>query len=47
VCLIALALLVAKLLPEVPALDRYWYAGVFAVTWAWLLMRLFRKPPEE
>ena len=43
VCLIAFALLVAKLSPVVLVFEWYWYALVFLATWSWLIVRLFRK----
>ncbi|HAU38401.1 MAG TPA: hypothetical protein DCX07_11900 [Phycisphaerales bacterium] len=43
VCMIAFVLMVAKLWPDVLALDWYWYALGFAVTYAWILARMLRK----
>jgi len=45
-CLIAFALMVAKLLPDVLALDWYWYALIFAVTYVWIMARLLRKQEQ-
>jgi hypothetical protein len=41
VCLIAFALMVAKLCPIVLGLDWGWYAGVFAVTYVYLIYFFF------
>ncbi len=43
VCLIAFALFVAKLWPEVLGLDWGWYAGVFVVTYIYLVYFFFIK----
>lgn len=43
VCLVFFALTLAKLWPGLLALDWYWYAGVFAVSYVWIMGRmLFR-----
>ena len=44
ICCIAFALMIAKLVPAVLTLEWYWYGLVFVVTYAWILMRLFKKP---
>lgn len=43
ICLIAFSLMVAKLWPGILALDWYWYAIIFAASYAWLLAKMFRK----
>lgn len=43
VCLIAFALMVAKLIPGVLDLPWGWYAAVFAVTYAYLVFLFFLK----
>jgi hypothetical protein len=43
ICLVAGALMVAKLSPVVLMFEWYWYALVFLATWSWLIVRLFRK----
>jgi hypothetical protein len=47
VCLIAFALLVAKLWPGLLALDWYWYGLIFAVTYIWVMIRLLTKQKAQ
>lgn len=43
VCVLAFALLLAKLWPPVLSLEWYWYALAFAVTYVYLIFRFFRR----
>ena len=43
ICIIAFTLLVVKFWPAATSLDWPWYAGVFAVTYGFLLYKLFVK----
>ena len=43
ICLIAFALMIAKLWPDVLALDWYWYGLIFAITYVWIMTRMFKK----
>ena len=42
-CMVAFTLLIAKLIPQVLDLGWYWYALVFAVSYAWILTRTLQK----
>ncbi len=43
VCVFTFALLLAKFWPNILSLDWYWYAAVFAVTYAYLIIRVFAR----
>ncbi len=43
ICLIAFTLMIAKLWPGVLALDWYWYGLIFAITYVWIMTRMFKK----
>lgn len=43
ICLFSGGLLVAKLWPRVLGLDWYWYALIFAITYVWVMVRMFTK----
>ncbi|HRU25138.1 MAG TPA: hypothetical protein P5569_14425 [Candidatus Latescibacteria bacterium] len=43
ICLFSAGLLVAKLWPGVLGLDWYWYALIFAITYVWVMVRMFAK----
>ncbi len=43
VCLVFFALTLAKLWPGVLALDWYWYGGVFAVSYVWIMGRMLLR----
>ena len=42
-CVLAFALLVAKFWPPILSLDWYWYAGVFAATYVYLIWKILLK----
>jgi hypothetical protein len=44
VCMVAFALMIAKLIPDVLALDWYWYGLIFVVAYVCILARMFTKP---
>jgi hypothetical protein len=46
-CVLSFAWLIAVLLPQVLALDWYWYAIVFAVTYIYLAARMLSKPKQS
>ena len=40
---IAFALMLAKLWPDVLSLDWYWFGLVFAITFAYLIVKIFKS----
>ena len=42
-CVFAFALMLAKLWPPVLSLEWYHYGAVFAVTWVYLIFKIFGK----
>ncbi|MFH1360368.1 MAG: hypothetical protein ABIJ41_04945 [Candidatus Omnitrophota bacterium] len=43
ICLIAFALMVAKLWPIVLNLSWFWYGAIFGVTYAYLIYKIYLK----
>ena len=43
ICVFAFTLMLAKLWPGILGLEWYWYGAVFAVTYAYLIMKIFGK----